>query len=78
MTGRDFILYILENGLENEPIFLDGKPNGFLTIEKAAVRLEFGVAAIKAWMDIGVIRYIEVEGEVYICPDDIERLRKRR
>ena len=31
MTGRELIVYILENGLENEPIFKNGKPIGFIT-----------------------------------------------
>ena len=35
MTGRELILYILSNGLENEPVFKDGKFIGFMTEEEA-------------------------------------------
>ena len=38
MTGRDLIIYILENGLEDEPVFKDGKFIGFITTGEAAVQ----------------------------------------
>lgn len=31
MTGRDLILYILMNNLEDEPVFEEGKFIGFVT-----------------------------------------------
>ena len=37
MTGRDLIIYILENNLENEPVYKDGRLLGFLTVTEAAV-----------------------------------------
>ena len=46
MTGRELILYILENGLENEPVFKDGKFIGFITAGEAAARLNVGVATV--------------------------------
>lgn len=47
MTGRDLILYILTNGLEDKPIYEDGKILGFLTATEAAEKFNVGLATIK-------------------------------
>jgi hypothetical protein len=44
MTGRDLIVYILQNNLENEPVFKDGKFIGFMTEGEAAEKFDVGVA----------------------------------
>ena len=46
MTGRELIVHILENNLEDEPIFKDGKIVGFMTADEAAVQLDYGKATI--------------------------------
>lgn len=48
MTGRELIIYILQNNLEDEPVFKDGKFIGFITDHEAAVRMNVGVATIHA------------------------------
>ena len=53
MTGRDLIVYILSNGLEDEPVFKDGKFIGFLTADEAAEKLHVGPATIGAWVAQG-------------------------
>lgn len=71
MTGRDLILYILKNNLENEPVFKDGKFIGFLTVEEAAARFDIGVAAILAWIKLDLIPAFAINGVFYI-PANIE------
>lgn len=66
MTGRELIVYILENGLENEPVFNNGKFIGFVTAETAAVKKQVGVATIQAWMKLGIIDGVEVKPGIYI------------
>lgn len=46
MTGRELILYILSNGLEDEEVFKDGKFIGFLTAGEAAEKMNVGIATI--------------------------------
>lgn len=46
MTGRDLILYILQNQLEDEPVFKDGKFIGFVTAGEAAVTLKVGIPTV--------------------------------
>lgn len=50
MTGRDLIIYILANGLENEPVFKNDKFVGFMTAGEAAEKMNVGVATICAWV----------------------------
>lgn len=49
MTGRELIIYIMENGLEDEPVFKDGSFIGFMTASEAAVKMNVGVATIYVW-----------------------------
>ena len=68
MTGRDLIIYILRNGLENEPVCRDGKFLGFLTIDEAAVKLNVGVETVKTWCDpsVNVLEHVVVGDQIYI------------
>ena len=68
MTGRDLILYILQNHLEDEPITLDG---GFLNLiheSEAAVIFNVGIPTVRAWYDLKLIDGIKVADEVYMLP----------
>lgn len=66
MTGRDLIIYILENGLEDKSVFEDGRLVGFLTIEEAAVKKDVGPATIMAAINMGNIKAEYVKGGFYI------------
>ena len=66
MTCRDFILYILENGLEDEQVFKDGKFIGFKTVAEVAEELEVGVETVRAWAMLGMITYVELYGVIFI------------
>lgn len=66
MTGRDLIVYILTNGLENEPIVKDGSFIGFMTVEKYAVEKEVGVETVLAWIKLNTIKSVEVGNTTYI------------
>lgn len=69
MTGKDLIIYILANNLENEPVFKDGKFIGFITIGEAASKMDVGMATILAWMNQERIPYELVRGSVFIPAD---------
>ena len=66
MTGRDLIIYILENQLENEPIFEDGKLLGFMNVHEAALKFGVGSATIELWYKLNIIPGIEIKDGVYI------------
>ena len=66
MTGRDLIIYVMENNLENEPVYKDGRLLGFLTVTEAAVKFGVGQSTIKALVEKGRRRGTEIGGELYI------------
>ena len=66
MTGRDLILYILANGLEDEPVFKNGVFIGFETIEAVAARSKVGVATVRTWVQTGQIKSFKIGDVVYI------------
>lgn len=66
MTGRELILYILENGLEDEPVFKNGTFVGFMTVTQAAEKMDVGLATIFAWHTMGKLDGILLRGGIYI------------
>lgn len=66
MTGRDLIIYILENNLENEPVFKDGRLLGFITPMESAVKFDVGLSTIKVWADQGLLPGIKIDSGFYI------------
>ena len=72
MTGRDLIIYILQNGLEDEPIFEDGRLLGFMTEMEAAIKYEVGCPTIRVWIDMGFLKGFKIGNTIYIpanCDD---------
>ena len=70
MTGRDLIIYILENNLENEEIFKDGKMVGFLTVEEAAIKLKTTAATVNALFKLGKLPGFMIGDNIYIFIKD--------
>lgn len=68
MTGRDLIIYILKNKLEDEPVFKDGKLTGFLTVNEVAEKYNVGAATILAMLNLGQLECIVLGNMIYI-PD---------
>lgn len=70
MTGRDLIIYILQNNLEDEEIFKDGKFIGFVTLSEAAVRLDVGVETVKVSIALGLLEGAIKLGDEYLIPEE--------
>lgn len=66
MTGRELMIYILENNLEDEEVFEDGKFIGYISFGEAAVDLDVGLATIGTLVRIDGIENIRVNGETYL------------
>ena len=69
MTGRDLIVYILLNKLEDEPVFKDGRVLGLLTEAEAAEIMNVGVATVKTWIEQGKIKGVYLGNAVDIPAD---------
>lgn len=74
MTGRELILYILANGLENEPVFKDGKPIGYITESEAAYTLGVGTAVVRQYVAMGWIEGLRLGEVLYIPANFTEKL----
>lgn len=69
MTGRDLIMYILANKLEDEPIYKDGMLVGLITADDAATKLGVGVATIHAWIELGLMDYVLIGNQYFVTAD---------
>ena len=71
MTGRELIIYILENNLEDKPVFEDGKILGLMTVEEAALKFGVGSATIITWFHLDMIKGIRISDRIYILADSV-------
>lgn len=71
MIGRDLIIYILANNLENERIFENGTFLGFITPTEFASKMGVGVATVFAWIFRGQLEHVKI-GSLYLIPADCE------
>lgn len=69
MTGKDLIIYILENGLLDEPVYKDGRLLGFMTSMEAAVKFGVGVNTVRLWVQMESLFGIKIGDEIYIPAD---------
>jgi hypothetical protein len=65
MTGKELIVYILENNLENEVVIKGGVFIWFMDEEEAAVKFNVGVSTIRAWYVCGMISGTEIGDRLY-------------
>lgn len=69
MTGKELMLYILQNNLENTIVLEDGFFVGFMTEEEAAVRFNVGLATIRAWYNCKMIQGTKIGDSLYFRKD---------
>lgn len=72
MTGRELIMHILENNLENEEICKDGRLVGFMTVEEYAVKNEIGTASVNCLIKLGKLPTIKI-GDIYFIPKNYRK-----
>ena len=69
MTGKELILYILQNNLENTVVLEEGFFVGFMTEEEAAVKFNVGVATIRAWYHCKMLKGTQIGDSLYFRKD---------
>lgn len=65
MTGKELILYILQNDLENKVVIENGIFIGFMNEEEAAVKFGVGVATVKAWYACQMLKGVKTGDHIY-------------
>lgn len=78
MTGRDLIIYILENGLEDEPIVKDGKFIGFMDVSDVAVAIDVSYPTVLVWINQGMLDSIELNNKINIPISSFKSLLDRK
>lgn len=66
MNGRDLILYILKNNMENEPVFQNGRFLGFLSAAEFAEKWDVGEETVRLWVNLGYVDGLIIYDELYI------------
>lgn len=78
MTGRELIMWILVNKLEDSELLKDGEVYGFTSIEKAAAELEFGPASVQAMMLAEGMSPHIIGDKMYISIQDMMTLMSKK
>ena len=66
MTGRDLIIYILQNDLLDAPVYDGSRLLGFMTAIEAAAKFHVGLATIYTWASMGFIPSAKIGEDLYI------------
>lgn len=70
MIGRDLIIYILENRLEDKELFSDGFLPLFITAEEAAVKWNCGTATVKAMIELNKVKGSKIGDSYYVLANE--------
>ena len=73
MTGKDLIIYILMNNLENEEVVnQDGVFIGFMGETEAASKFGVGVATVRAWYTCGYLKGFAVGDSIFFLKNAVD------
>jgi excisionase family DNA binding protein len=59
-------MYILRNGLEDEPVVKDGKIVGFMSEDEFAAQIGAGIHTVRAWVSEGLLPGVKIGEKMYI------------
>ena len=66
MTGKELIIYILQNDLLDEPVFCGERFLDFMTVQEAAVKFDVGEATVRNWVKLNMLPSIQIGGKIFI------------
>ena len=78
MTGRELIIYILENGLEDEPVVKDGKLIGFMSVADVAVAMEVSYPTVLVWANQGMLDSVHFDNKINIPISSFQSLLNKK
>lgn len=79
MTGKELIVYILSNNLENVKLGPDTlEILGYITKDAFAVKNRAGLSTVDAWILMGRIPFVTIGNKVYVPNKTLEELQKER
>lgn len=69
MTGKELILYILQNNLENTTVLEGCFFTGFMTEEEVALKFNVGIATVRAWYHCRMVEGTQISDSLYFRKD---------
>lgn len=66
MTGKELIIYILQNDLLDELVFCGERFLDFMTVQEAAVKFDVGEATVRNWVKLNTLPSIQIGGKIFI------------
>lgn len=72
MTGKELILYILQNNLEDTVVLEGGVFIGFMTEAEAAVKFNVGIGTIRAWYQCRRLDGTKIGDSLYFRKDIVD------
>lgn len=69
MTGRELIIYIMQNGLENDEVLKDGIFVGLMDEREAALKFGVGTSTIRTWWVMRTLPGFLIDGTLYFFRD---------
>lgn len=68
MTGKDLVLFIVNNDLLNVDVS-KGIKNMFWTVEEAALKMGISASSLSEMIKIGIVDSVEFDGVTYVRRD---------
>ena len=69
MTGKELIIYILQNDLLDTPVFRGERFLDFMTAKEAAVKFNVGESTVLCWVKLNMLPSIQIGGKIFIPKD---------
>ena len=69
MTGKELIIYILQNELLDTPVFLAERFLDFMTAQEAAVKFDVGESTVRCCVQLNMLPSIQIGGKIFIPKD---------
>lgn len=78
MTGKDWIMFILNNNLLDEDIEDLRMNDSFLTLEDAAVKLGVGTNSLLDMIKLKLVDHVKFDGQIYLHKNvQLSQLKRR-
>lgn len=69
MTGREIVIYIMQNGLEDEEVFKNGIFIGLMDEKEAALKFNVGTSTIRTWWVMRKLPGFYINDKLYFFKD---------
>ena len=78
MTGKEWIIFILNNNLLDENLEDLRINDSFITLETAAVKLGVGTNSLTDMIKLGLVDHVKFDGQIYLHKNvQISHLKRR-